>query len=596
MKKGIVFLALCLFATFCWSIDTNTSDVYLGTESHSFEDWTSPVTGSSGRSTHTYRFYSTGLSTLSFRYYLQGDAYGNWWILLDGRRIHDFNYVSSWGGTETYTNLSEGEHTLECYMYNDEDGTNGNITIRDFVITQNNTGSIGNVNWEYNKGVLRFSGSGNISGFGDMVSCPWHAVRNNITYVMIPAGVTTIGLYAFNELSNLNTFVCSATTPPTVSSGAFDGTNQNNVALWVPSSSVETYKAAYGWNWLAWQSLGGFLNTCGNSVICAYENGTLSIIGTGAMKDYENRNLTPWFSLYNNITKVEIQEGVTSIGAYTFNSYPYLREVSLPSTLKKYGTYALYNTSNLKAVYIHFTDPSQVSVAGNGPHFGSAIKYVPCGSNETFRSKSLWSSNLSDNNCPYERTTTIGKYGTMCVPRAVKAEDIHGAIFYNIHCIMKNNEDVITHLILDEVEGDLEAGKSYIFRATETEMELTYFGMEKMDAEETMGLVGNLRNEDIEVPQGEFILSNNQIRQLAGGYATVGKNRAYLNLTNVPTCEAIPAESPKRISLHVEAEQPISTGIKQAISTDIQKMLQNGNLIIRRNDCTYDVMGRKIQK
>ena len=65
---------------------------------------------------------------------------------------------------------------------------------------------------------------------------------------------------------------------------------------------------------LAWADASGW---CGENVTFTYVNstGTLTISGTGAMKDY-NTSQAPW-SAYS-IKKVVINNGVTSIGNSAF--------------------------------------------------------------------------------------------------------------------------------------------------------------------------------------------------------------------------------------------------------------------------------------
>lgn len=66
-----------------------------------------------------------------------------------------------------------------------------------------------------------------------------------ITSVTIPAGVTSIGAYAFQNCSGLEYIKVYATTPPTAGSSFFHKTN--NALIYVPSASVDTYKAADVW-------------------------------------------------------------------------------------------------------------------------------------------------------------------------------------------------------------------------------------------------------------------------------------------------------------------------------------------------------------
>lgn len=58
---------------------------------------------------------------------------------------------------------------------------------------------------------------------------------------------------------------------------------------------------------------------CGENLTWTVEDGTITITGTGAMKDYDGyANLSPFRDL-TDITKVVISEGVTSIGSQAFS-------------------------------------------------------------------------------------------------------------------------------------------------------------------------------------------------------------------------------------------------------------------------------------
>ena len=74
------------------------------------------------------------------------------------------------------------------------------------------------------------------------------------------------------------------------------------------------------------------------------DDGTLRLYGTGNAGGYNwntywNRPSTPWASagLADKILRVEVEEGVTSFGRYTFAQLPNLVSVELPDTLKGIG-------------------------------------------------------------------------------------------------------------------------------------------------------------------------------------------------------------------------------------------------------------------
>ena len=68
-----------------------------------------------------------------------------------------------------------------------------------------------------------------------------------LTSIVIPSNVTSIGYGAFERCSGLTSVTVEATTPPTLGNWAFDS-NASGRKIYVPSASVDAYKAADGWS------------------------------------------------------------------------------------------------------------------------------------------------------------------------------------------------------------------------------------------------------------------------------------------------------------------------------------------------------------
>jgi putative transposon-encoded protein len=79
------------------------------------------------------------------------------------------------------------------------------------------------------------------------------------------------------------------------------------------------------------------------------EDGTLTISGTGEMNPYPS--LSP-FSLNEDIKKVVIESGVTSIGRGAFNDCPNLTEITIPDSVTSIGAYAFQFCPKLKEIVI----------------------------------------------------------------------------------------------------------------------------------------------------------------------------------------------------------------------------------------------------
>ena len=120
---------------------------------------------------------------------------------------------------------------------------------------------------------------------------------------------------------------------------------------------------------VAWAATSGDCSAAGDgSVTWSYDAGTttLTISGTGAMKDYASVNVTPWNAYKAKTKTVIIDEGVTRVGNSAFASHTALTSVSLPATLESIGQKAFMATRNLAAIDI----PAKVSTIETGAFMG----------------------------------------------------------------------------------------------------------------------------------------------------------------------------------------------------------------------------------
>lgn len=65
--------------------------------------------------------------------------------------------------------------------------------------------------------------------------------------VVLPKSLKSIGEFGFTACENLNAITCPATTPPVCSNYVFSNTDKQTCKLYVPSESIELYKAANVW-------------------------------------------------------------------------------------------------------------------------------------------------------------------------------------------------------------------------------------------------------------------------------------------------------------------------------------------------------------
>ena len=83
-----------------------------------------------------------------------------------------------------------------------------------------------------------------------------------------------------------------------------------------------------------------------------YEDGTLTISGTGAMKNYDRAdNLSPAYQ-NSNVKKVVIEDGVTSIGKYAFFYCTGLTSITIPDGVTSIGKAAFFYCTGLTSITI----------------------------------------------------------------------------------------------------------------------------------------------------------------------------------------------------------------------------------------------------
>ena len=80
------------------------------------------------------------------------------------------------------------------------------------------------------------------------------------------------------------------------------------------------------------------------------ENGTLTIIGNGAMGNYSSSNYAPWKG--NKVKSVIIENGVTNIGNYAFDHCEHLTSITISDSVTSIGEVAFSCCSNLTSVTI----------------------------------------------------------------------------------------------------------------------------------------------------------------------------------------------------------------------------------------------------
>ena len=106
--------------------------------------------------------------------------------------------------------------------------------------------------------------------------------------------------------------------------------------------------------------------TCGENLMWTLTyNGVLIISGTGDMEDYYIDEPSPWNNKKNNIKKLIVMAGVTSIGDDAFSECSSLTSVDIGNSVTSIGDWAFYYCSSLTSIII----PNSVTSIGEGAFF-----------------------------------------------------------------------------------------------------------------------------------------------------------------------------------------------------------------------------------
>ena len=183
-------------------------------------------------------------------------------------------------------------------------------------VEETRTGTCGDhLFWSFKtgSGLLTISGSGEMTDWSWSDDVPWYDYRNQITAVVLPDELTSIGSWAFDG--------CSALTNLTIPGGV----------------------TSIGWS--------AFYD-CTNlkEFTVAENNPAYSNDEAGALFD-KNKTTVVYFPCAFS-GQYEIPNTVTTIGSYAFSPCPGLTDVVIPDSVKEIGDYAFYRCPSLTSVTI----------------------------------------------------------------------------------------------------------------------------------------------------------------------------------------------------------------------------------------------------
>ena len=248
-------------------------------------------------------------------------------------------------------------------------------------------------------GILTISGTGDMHNWG-YGSTPYYSYVNYIKSLVIEEGITSIGDYAFIQCTNLesvslpnsiksigdNAFsMCeklpSITIPNsviTIKSAAF--TQCRKLAtITIPSSVTEIPYSIFSYCTNLTEiivdsdnKVYDSRNGCNAIMETATDKLVSGCINTTIPSDTKTIGANAFYGCTYGFTSFEIPEGVDEIGSGAFQGCIYLKEISLPSTLKRIQSNAFQSCYDLTSIVI----PVNVESIGYGAFANCSLKKV----------------------------------------------------------------------------------------------------------------------------------------------------------------------------------------------------------------------------
>ena len=172
----------------------------------------------------------------------------------------------------------------------------------------------------------------------------------SLTSITIPDSIQKIGYYAFSDCVKLSTVTISKNSSLTsIEDYAFRNCNS---LLKRPDNIPDDCKVSV----LAFDGCEFSHYECGKNITWNFDNGVLTISGTGSMYNYSNydtKTLPKYINEYgSSITNVVIENGVTSIGDNAFYNCTNLKSITIPDSVSSLGYFAFSGCTDITTLML----------------------------------------------------------------------------------------------------------------------------------------------------------------------------------------------------------------------------------------------------
>ena len=196
--------------------------------------------------------------------------------------------------------------------------------------------SIGNYAFYGCAGLTAFTIPKGVTGIGVNA----FAFCAKLTDITIPAGVASIGSCAFIDCTNMKSITILNPECEIAYSEFARMVPKTTVIRGYASSTAQGYADYFGQAFeeiIAAETPSS--GTCGENLTWTLDDaGTLTISGKGAIADYTPADApAPWFTMQDQIRTVIIEDGVTGIGNYAFDSLHEVTQLTLPDSVTVIG-------------------------------------------------------------------------------------------------------------------------------------------------------------------------------------------------------------------------------------------------------------------
>jgi len=115
-----------------------------------------------------------------------------------------------------------------------------------------------------------------------------------------------------------------------------------------------------------------YTGLCGDNIAYSFENGILTLSGTGTTYNYHSGSTAPWYAFKEEIKEVIVGEGVVCVGNQLFAECTNLNRVILPEGLTVIGSNVFKKCNNINYIFIPQT---MISVGDRSFSTVGAVEY-----------------------------------------------------------------------------------------------------------------------------------------------------------------------------------------------------------------------------